>query len=55
LVEAVEVLSKVPEIAVINLTHRDVVRHELVQAIVKAYEKHDGKTRYEKNTRSGKY
>ncbi|MDR2505481.1 MAG: PhoH family protein [Oscillospiraceae bacterium] len=55
LVEAVEVLSKTPEIAVINLTHKDVVRHELVQAIVKAYEKHDGKQRMQKAVRAGKY
>ena len=37
--EAVEVLKDVPGIAIANLTHRDVVRHELVQAIVKAYER----------------
>ena len=30
----------VDDIAVVELTHRDVVRHELVQAIVRAYEKH---------------
>lgn len=41
LIEAVDVLAKVPDIAIITLTHRDVVRHELVQAIVKAYEKHE--------------
>ncbi len=37
--EAIEVLSGVPGIGTAMLTHRDVVRHELVQAIVKAYEK----------------
>ena len=37
--EAVEVLRDVEGIAVCQLTHRDVVRHSLVQAIVKAYEK----------------
>lgn len=37
--EAIEVLSDVPGIGIAQLTHRDVVRHELVQAIVKAYEK----------------
>ena len=41
LVEALEVLRGVPEIGMATLTHKDVVRHELVQAIVKAYEKHD--------------
>ena len=40
LVEALEVLKDVPDIGIAQLTHRDVVRHELVQAIVKAYEKH---------------
>ncbi|MDR2514511.1 MAG: PhoH family protein [Christensenellaceae bacterium] len=39
LTEAVEILRDVDGIAVIELTHRDVVRHELVQAIVRAYEK----------------
>ncbi len=37
--EAVDVLQDVPGIGMAQLTHRDVVRHELVQAIVKAYEK----------------
>ncbi len=41
LTEALDVLRGVPDIATITLTHRDVVRHELVQAIVRAYEKHD--------------
>lgn len=39
--EAVEVLNGVDDIAVVELTHRDVVRHELVQAIVRAYEKYE--------------
>jgi len=41
LIEALEVLRGVPDIGMATLTHKDVVRHELVQAIVKAYEKHD--------------
>ena len=40
LVEALEVLKGVDDIGIVTLTHRDVVRHELVQAIVRAYEKH---------------
>ena len=40
LVEAVEVLEGVEDIAVKRLTHQDVVRHELVQAIVRAYDAH---------------
>ena len=44
LVEAMEVLRGVDDIAIVPLTHRDVVRHELVQAIVRAYEKHARQT-----------
>jgi len=40
LIEAVEVLEGVEDIAVQRLTHQDVVRHELVQAIVRAYDAH---------------
>ena len=43
LVEAVNVLRNVEGVAIVELTARDVVRHELVQRIVQAYEK------YEKN------
>ena len=35
-----EVLKGIPNIGIVKLSHRDVVRHELVQAIVKAYEKY---------------
>ena len=40
LIEAVEVLEGVEDIAVMRMTHQDVVRHELVQAIVRAYDAH---------------
>lgn len=43
LVEAVSVLRNVEGVGIVELTARDVVRHELVQRIVQAYEK------YEKN------
>ena len=43
LMEAVNVLRNVEGVAIVELTARDVVRHELVQRIVQAYEK------YEKN------
>lgn len=43
LVEAVHVLRNVEGVAIVELTAHDVVRHELVQRIVQAYEK------YEKN------
>jgi len=38
LLQAVQVLRDIPEIAVVKLTHSDVVRHDLVQTVVKAYE-----------------
>ena len=44
LVEALEVLKGVDDIGIVRLTHRDVVRHELVQAIVRAYEKYAQRT-----------
>ncbi|NLG25488.1 MAG: PhoH family protein [Clostridiales bacterium] len=40
LIEALEVLRGVPDIGISMLTYKDVVRHELVQAIVRAYERH---------------
>ena len=43
LVEALEVLKGVENIGIVKLSHRDVVRHELVQAIVRAYEKYAAK------------
>ena len=39
LTDAVRVLKNVDDIKVIRLTEKDVVRHKLVQSIVKAYEK----------------
>ena len=51
LVEALEVLKGVEDIGMVRLTHRDVVRHELVQAIVKAYEKHDKQSEYRREGR----
>ena len=43
LVEAVEVLRGVEGISIVELTARDVVRHELVQKIVRAYEAFEAK------------
>jgi phosphate starvation-inducible PhoH-like protein len=37
--EAVNVLAGIDDIAICNLDHRDVVRHELVSKIILAYEK----------------
>ncbi len=41
LVEAIEVVSKVPGISFIYFNERDVVRHNLVQRIIRAYEEFD--------------
>ena len=41
LVHAIRVLDGVEGISVIKLTHKDVVRHELVQRIIQAYERHE--------------
>ena len=43
LLEAQRVLRDVPDIAVIQLSGRDVVRHRLVQDIIHAYEKYEQK------------
>lgn len=51
LVEALEVLKDVQDIGIVRLSHRDVVRHELVQAIVRAYEKHAQKNERERKPR----
>ena len=40
LAEALEILEGIPEIGIVKLTSKDVVRHELVQRIVDAYEAH---------------
>ena len=39
LVEARDILSGIEGIAFVNFTEYDVVRHPLVQAIIRAYEK----------------
>jgi len=42
LVEALEVCGRIPGIGVIQFGEKDVVRHNLVQQIIRAYEEHDG-------------
>jgi len=39
LVHALDVLDNVEGISIVRLTHKDVVRHELVQRIIRAYER----------------
>ena len=41
LVEAMKVLKNIDDIAVCTFNAKDVVRHKLVQDIIKAYEKHE--------------
>ncbi len=48
---AVKVLSGIEDIAFCNLTSRDVVRHPLVQKIVKAYDHYEAKENY-RNSRN---
>ncbi|MCD7856006.1 MAG: PhoH family protein [Clostridiales bacterium] len=43
LLQAVEILSEVEGISINRLSERDVVRHPLVQKIIKAYEKYEAK------------
>lgn len=45
LLEAIRVLKNVPDISINALTDRDVVRHQLVQRIIKAYEKYENAQR----------
>jgi phosphate starvation-inducible PhoH-like protein len=40
LIEAAQVLREVPGVGIVRFTERDVVRHELVQKIVLAYERY---------------
>lgn len=47
--QAVKILEDVEDIGVCNLTNRDVVRHQLVQRIIKAYEKFDKKSKYKES------
>lgn len=38
---ASQILAEVKDIAICHLSHKDVVRHELVQNIIRAYDRHD--------------
>jgi len=40
LVEALQALKVVPGISFVYFTERDVVRHELVRAVISAYQQH---------------
>lgn len=51
---AVKVLSKIEDIAFCQLTSKDVVRHPLVQKIVKAYETYENREKSKEKYRSNK-
>ncbi len=51
---AEKVLGRIEDIGFINLTAKDVVRHPLVQKIVKAYEEYEGKHQSGRERRKGK-
>jgi phosphate starvation-inducible PhoH-like protein len=43
LITAVQILKNIEDIGIVNLTFKDVVRHELVQKIINAYERAESK------------
>lgn len=51
LLEATAVLKNVEDIAIVTLDEKDVVRHKLVQSIIKAYDQYSQKKAREKNIR----
>ncbi len=51
---ATKVLAKIEDIAFCNLTSKDVVRHPLVQKIVKAYDAYESKEKTRSHERSGR-
>jgi phosphate starvation-inducible PhoH-like protein len=53
LIEAAQVLREVPGVGIVRFTERDVVRHELVQKIILAYERHAAQGRDAASPRSG--
>lgn len=48
LVEVTRILEKIPGIAIVFLSDKDVVRHELVQRIIRAYERYENTRTEEK-------
>lgn len=51
---ATRVLGKIDDIAFCNLTSKDVVRHPLVQKIVKAYDDYEAKEKYRAGSRGSR-
>ncbi len=50
---AVRVLSKIEDISFFNLSSKDVVRHPLVQRIVKAYDDYEAKEKRRSEQKTG--
>lgn len=48
LIQAMNILRDVPGIGKVEFDKKDIVRHQLVQRIVEAYEKHDERVRAER-------
>jgi phosphate starvation-inducible PhoH-like protein len=44
-IHAMKILENIKEIAILEFNHKDVVRHPLVQKIVKAYQKAESKAK----------
>lgn len=51
--DAIDVLSDVKDIEIVHLTYRDVVRHELVSRIIKAYEEAEERREAQRNYTDG--
>ena len=45
---AVKILKDIPDIEIVNLSHKDVVRHPLITEIIKAYTKHEENNSFNK-------
>jgi len=41
LIESMEICGRIPGISTVQFGEKDVVRHNLVQQIIRAYEEHD--------------
>ena len=53
--QALDVLGKVEDIGIAHMTNQDVVRHPLVQQIVKAYDDYDKRGNVEKQRKRNQF
>ncbi len=49
LINAIQILKNIDDISIVNLTYKDVVRHELVQKIINAYERAESRKKVNRN------